>query len=447
MIVMKFGGTSVKDAAAMDRAARIVEERIDRAPLVIVSALAGVTSALLEAARLIGTGSEGAAWPIFQRIRDQHRALLGSLEAELDSLEEALAEIERQGRLSPELSDRVAAHGEMLSSRVFAARLGARVPVTHFDSRRCVVTDEEFTRASPNASETGIRARAMIQPLIRPGSAVVAGGYIASTPDGRTSTLGRGGSDYTATLLGAALGAEEVEIWTDVDGMMTADPRVISDALTIKHISFAEASELAYFGAKVLHPATLLPAVERGIPVRILNSTRPEGAGTVITADAPVGRTPIKSFACKRGITAVTVASSRMLMAYGFLRALFEIFERHRTSVDVVTTSEVSVSLTLDDDRALDSIVEELGRLGRVSVERNLALVCMVGANLKDRPGIASQAFGCLEDVNVRMISQGASHINLSFVVGDDRADAVMKRLHDRFFHQPEPEIFERVGS
>jgi aspartate kinase len=441
---MKFGGTSVCDAAAMDRAAEIVAGRIDRAPVVVVSAMSGVTSRLLEAARLAREGSAIEARKMVGEIRSLHLDLLADLEPELDALGEAVEAA--VGVDTAEATDRIAVFGEILSSRIFASRLAGCVPVVHMDTREMIVTDDRFTRASPLDEPTRLRTREKLGGRVRPGSAVVVGGYMASTEDGRTTTLGRGGSDYTATLIGAALDAEEVEIWTDVDGMMTADPRVIGEAWTIRHISFAEASELAYFGAKVLHPATLLPAVRRGIPVRILNSTRPTGTGTVITAEAPVGRTPIKAFACKRGITAITITSSRMLMAWGFLSALFEVFERHRTSVDVVTTSEVSVSLTTDDDAALELIVEDLGQFGTVGVERDLALVSMVGAHLKDRPGIASHAFGCLEDINIRMISQGASNINLSFVVHGRDADVVMRRLHDRFFTAPEPEIFERVG-
>jgi aspartate kinase len=442
MFVMKFGGTSVKDAAAMDRAARIVARRAGRAPLVVVSAMSGVTSSLLEAARLAGKGEREKAVGIVRRLREQHLGLLDSLGPELDELDAAVEAAATAEGLTPELEDGVAAFGERLSSRIFASRLGALLPTRHIDSRQCLVTDDRFSRANPLVEETRQRLDAHVCPHVAPGSAVVMGGYIGGTRDGRTSTLGRGGSDYSATIFGACLGAEEVEIWTDVDGMMTADPRVVPGALTIRHISFAEASELAYFGAKVLHPSTLLPAVTRGIPVRILNSLKPEGTGTVITAEAPAGTNSVKSLASKRGITAVTITSSRMLMAHGFLRKIFEVFERHETSIDVVTTSEVSVSLTLDDDDPLDAIRPELEKWGTVHIERPLALICVVGSNLKDQPGIIARIFGCIEDVNVRMISQGASHINLSFVVGADRADEVIRRLHERFFDSVDPEIF-----
>jgi aspartate kinase len=445
MIVMKFGGTSVKDSPAIERACGIVHSRIDRSPLVVVSALSGVTSGLLEAARLAGMGSLQESLEIFEQLRKLHMDLLPSLEHDLDTLKGTLQEIFEAGELSLSMADQVASFGEMLSSQVVAERLRVFNPTTHVDARRCLVTDDSFTRANPMLEETAKALDQIVRPLVQPGHAVVMGGYVGSTRTGQTSTLGRGGSDYSATLFAACLGAEEVEIWTDVDGMMTADPRIVPDAWTIRAISFAEASELAYFGAKVLHPSTLLPAVQKGIPVRVMNSLKPDRLGTVITARATATRTPVKSFAAKRGITAITVTSSRMFMAHGFLRALFEVFDRHQVSVDVVTTSEVSVSLTTDKVNSIAPIVVELQSLGRVEVEHGLSLICVVGANLRDRPGIAAQVFGCLTDVNIRMISQGASEINVSFLVKEEHTDRALKSLHSHFFQEPDPEIFEHL--
>lgn len=443
MIIMKFGGTSVKDAASIDRTCAIVAKYTDLAPLVIVSALSGVTNALLEMSRLTRGGGLADALSIYDRIRKQHLELLNSLEAELDDLRETLETVVDSPGKKLATEDLIASFGERLSSKIIASRLSESVETTHLDSRRCLITDERFTGATPDIEETTKRLTEIVRPLIVAGSAVVMGGYIGSARSGQTTTLGRGGSDLSATLFGACLDAKEIQIWTDVDGMMTADPRVVPEAQTIRNISFAEAAELAYFGAKVLHPLTLIPAIQKGIPVRVLNSTRPDGGGTVITSDAPTGDNIVKSFACKRGITAVTVTSSRMLMAHGFLRALFEVFDKHETAIDVVTTSEVSVSLTTDDRRSLLNVLEDLKDVGTVEVEHGLAIVCLVGANLKDRPGIASKAFGCLQDVNVRMISQGASNINLTFVVGEDLADTVVRRLHATFFEEFDSSIFE----
>jgi aspartate kinase len=445
MIVMKFGGTSVKDADAIDRACGIVVDRLDANPLVVVSAMSGVTRDLLEAATLAGSGSLEESLSIVDRVRDRHGGLHPSLDSDIESLRDSLKAIRDNGALTPQLQDAVSSCGEVLSSVIFAMRLGDRCDAVHVDARDLIVTDDCFTRANPILDETGRRLEERVRPLLDAGKVVIVGGYISRTQTGEVSTLGRGASDYSASLIGACLGSKEIQIWTDVDGMMTADPRIVRDAWKIKQMSFEEASELAYFGAKVLHPASLLPAVRKGIPVRVLNSLRPDRSGTTITREAPGGTSPIKSFACKRGITAITVTSSRMLMAHGFLRALFTVFDKHRTSVDLVSTSEVSVSLTTDDDQSLDEIVADLQALGEVYVERDMALVCMVGTNLKDTPGIAGQAFGCLSDINIRMISQGASNINLSFVVEGDRADTVMRRLHEKFFQKFEPDIFERV--
>ena len=446
MIVMKFGGTSVKDADAIDRAGDIVVDRLEQNPIVVVSALSGVTGDLLEAAKLAGNGSLTSALSIVDRLLERHSSLHPSLDSEMETLRDSLVAVQENGELTPRLQDAISSCGEVLSSTIFANRLRNRCDAVHVDARELIVTDDSFTRANPIIDETSRRLEERVRPLLDAGKVIVLGGYIGRTQAGVTTTLGRGASDYSASLIGACLGSKEIQIWTDVDGMMTADPRIVADAWKIKRLSFDEASELAYFGAKVLHPASLLPAIRKGIPVRVLNSLKPERAGTTITREAASGTSPIKSFASKRGITAITVTSSRMLMAHGFLRALFTVFDKHRTSVDVVSTSEVSVSLTTDDDQSLDEIVEDLRELGEVRIERDMALVCMVGTNLKDTPGIAAQAFSCLRDINIRMISQGASNINLSFVVEGDRADIVLRRLHEKFFQKFESDIFERVG-
>jgi aspartate kinase len=309
-----------------------------------------------------------------------------------------------------------------------------------------VVTDDRFGRAVPLMDMTAGRLEEKARPHLNAGRVVVMGGYIGSTTAGITTTLGRGGSDYSAAIVGAALGADEIQIWTDVDGMMTADPRIVPGAWKVREISFDEASELAYFGAKVLHPMTVLPAVEKDIPVYILNSRKPKGTGTRITREARPCKNLIKSIASKRGITIVTVSSSRMLMAHGFLRALFEIFDRHRTAVDMVATSEVSVSLTLDNVASLDAIVEDLRPLGDVRVTPKMALICLVGNDLKYTPGVARRAFGSISDINILMVSHGASNINFSFIVDEKDANAVIEKLHADFFREVDPEVFEATA-
>jgi len=301
-------------------------------------------------------------------------------------------------------------------------------------ARRAIVTNGDHMRALPLAAETDAALRATVLSVIEAGKVPVLGGFVGSTVDGHTTTLGRGGSDYSGAIVGAGIGAREIQIWTDVDGMLTADPRVISTPRLVPQLSFAEAAELAYFGAKVLHPSTILPAVERNIPVRILNSRKADGTGTTISADPPPGSTPLTALACKRDVTVVDITSSRMLMAYGFLRRVFEVFERYTTAVDVVTTSEVTVSVTIDDRRHLEPIVEELSEFSQVQVEHEMALLCAVGDRLRNEPAIAARAVGVLEEVPLRMISQAASRRNITVILRQADLPHAMNRLHEEFF-------------
>jgi aspartate kinase len=282
--------------------------------------------------------------------------------------------------------------------------------------------------------ETFARTESELRSLLDSGVVPVLGGFIGATLQGATTTLGRGGSDYTAALIGAALNVDEIQIWTDVTGVLTADPRVVPGAQTIDSLSYSEAAELAYFGAKVLHPKTIQPAIENSIPVRICNSHRPQERGTLVGPQSETSPRTIKAIAHKTGITVVQITSARMLGAYGFLRALFEVFERHRVVIDVVTTSEVSVSLSLDEAGALPSIVEELQQLGTVGIEKGRAIICVVGEGLRGTAGIEARVFSTISDINVSLISQGASSINFTFVVEEDRVKEAVKRLHEEFF-------------
>jgi len=444
MIVMKFGGTSVEDGAAIDRSCQIVAQRIERRPFVVVSALGGATNALLEAGKLAADRQLDKALAIATSLEQRHLELLPSTVSDFTKLRELLGALSAIGELSPRTLDLIASYGEAMSSLIFTHRLnelGYRA--VHIDARRVMVTDDTFGKAAPLLDLTSARLEEFARPRIQAGQIAVMGGFIGTTTSGITTTLGRGGSDYSAAIVGAAMNAEEIQIWTDVDGMMTADPRIVPDAYKVKEISFSEAAELAYFGAKVLHPLTVLPAVDKGIPVYILNSRKPGGTGTRVTKDAGPCTNLIKSIASKRGITVVTVSSSRMLMAHGFLRALFEVFDRHRTAVDMVATSEVSVSLTLDNVAALPAILEELKPLGEVTVQDHLALICMVGNNLKYTPGIAYRAFGSVKDINILMVSHGASNINLSFIVAESDANNATQKLHAEFFGEFDRKIFE----
>jgi aspartate kinase len=410
--------------------------------------MSGVTDSLLAIAAAAGGGRLDDALSRLDQLRDRHvnaAATLASKEAKGALGTQILAQFEDLGSLVRALGvirevsarslDVVAAAGELLSSRIVTAALNeAGIPAEWVDARRAVITTGDHTRAVPLAAETEAALKSSVLSVIEAGRVPVLGGFVGSTIDGHTTTLGRGGSDYSGAIVGAGIGAREIQIWTDVDGMLTADPRVIGSPRLVPHLSFAEAAELAYFGAKVLHPSTILPAVERNIPVRILNSRKPDGAGTMITAEPPPGSTPLTALACKRDVTVVDITSSRMLMAYGFLRRVFEVFERYTTAVDVVTTSEVTVSVTVDDRRHLEAIVEALSEFSQVSVEHEMALLCAVGDRLRNEPAIAARAVGVLEEVPLRMISQAASRRNITVILRQADLQHAMLRLHEEFF-------------
>jgi aspartate kinase len=447
VIVVKFGGTSVGDAEAIERAAEIVRGRLDRQPVVVVSALAGATNALFGVAEQAARGQLIGALSAVESLRERHlgeaETLLGGTAVgddvaaemsamfdELASLAEALSTL---GHVTPRSLDAIASIGEQLSSALVVAAFCARgVPAELVDARHVVVTDDRFTRAEPRADRIAERARAVLLPLAGSGRVPVMGGFIGATDQGVTTTLGRGGSDYSASLVGAALQAEAIEIWTDVDGMLTADPRVVVGARLIERIRFDEASELASFGAKVLHPSTIAPAVRLGIPVYVFNARRPAGTGTLITFDAP--RRPVSAIAGKSSTTVVKVRSPRMLLAHGFLRTVFEIFERHRTSVDVVATSEVSVSVTIDDPAQLEALLGDLTPLGDVSVERNRGIVAVVGAGIGDDGAAMGRALAAVAGTKVHMLSLSATGINLTMIVDAEQVAPAMRRLHDAFF-------------
>jgi aspartate kinase len=460
--IMKFGGTSVEGATAFKNAAGIVFDRQALRPVVVVSAMAGFTDALLGSVQqALDVGPVAGAATLEKHFARHLRvidALLGK-EAQrvLALVNQSRVEITELLKAAPAeigdanlgegrkrrkfFEDAVVSYGEQLSAAMLAAVLIENKLLSRdVDARRCIITDGEHGCAAPLMDETFRNTLEQLQPLIDSSCIPVLGGFIGSTPTGETTTVGRGGSDYTAALIGAALEAKEIQIWTDVPGVLTADPRLVSQARTVPQLSFEEAAELAYFGAKVLHPKTLHPAIERDIPVRICNSRAQESGSTLVVGETKKSQQTVKAIAHKTGVTTVQVTSTRMLGAYGFLRALFEIFAEHKTAVDVVTTSEVSVSLSLDDTTALPAIVAELEKLGTVSIEEGRAILCVVGEGLRSTPGIAARIFSTISDINVSLISQGASRINLTFAVEEARVRETVARLHKEFFESSDSE-------
>ena len=447
MIIAKFGGTSVADAAAIGRLVGIVRSRIGDRPVVVVSALAKVTDALLGLAPLVHAGDGAALAGAIRALVERHAATardLGGAEAAMPAIAEDAAALHRElgaalGRmLRPAELDALAGRGELWSSRLVEAALeGAGLAATWVDVRPIMVTDDRFGRATPYLQTLTTRARECLRPLVEAGRVPVTQGFIGATADGTPTTLGRGGSDFTAALLGAALEVERVEIWTDVNGLMTADPRIVPSARTLRAASYEEAAELATFGAKVLHPATAQPLVRAGIPIVVLNSTRPDEPGTIIEPSAELermGDSPVRSISWKRGITVVNVRAPRMLGAHGFLRAMFQVFERHEVVVDVLASSEVSVSLTVEDRTRLDAVVRDLAELGEVWVEAHRAIIAVVGIGIRATPGLAARLFRAVQPANVEVISQGASAINMTFVVQERDGPGVVRRLHQEFF-------------
>lgn len=462
MFVLKFGGTSVADQAAITRLVDIVRatrqsalpnvlagsQQDPRGPVVVVSALGGATDRLLGLAAQARAGDADGAKEHVRLLLERHLEVAGvisndvlrsevetQLGHEFGSLARVVSALAVLEEVSPRWLDAIAAVGEIASSRIVAAALKSHgLAATWVDARKVMVTTAEHTAAPPLMAQTEAKMTAQLIPLLATRQIPVLGGFVGATEDGVTTTLGRGGSDYSAAIVGACLGASEIQIWTDVDGMLTADPRLVPNARVVPQLSFDEASELAFFGAKVLHPATILPAMAKNIPVRILNSRNAEARGTLITARRPASGSPLTAVASKRNVTVVDITSTRMLMAHGFLHKLFGVFEHHGTSVDVVTTSEVSVSVTVDDVRRLPRILEELKSFAEVRSSSDLAVICVVGEGIQGDATFVSRLLQALGPVPIRMLSQASERRNITIVIADNDLPAALLRVHNAFF-------------
>ncbi len=438
MIVQKFGGTSVGGPEPIRRLGGIVAAALERRPVVVVSAVGGVTNQLLA----LGKAALAGAWrPGWEELSTRHSAILGELDLDpgpcstlLEELASLLRGVELLRELTPRTLDQIASYGERLSARIVAAHLASRgIEARALDAWEAgLVTDSRFGGARPLPEcEDWIRAA-----LGAEGALPVVTGYIGRDLAGDVTTLGRGGSDYSAAVFGAALDAEEIQIWTDVDGVMTADPRLVPGARHVEALTFAEAAELAFFGAKVLHPATMIPALRKNVPIRVLNSFRPEFPGTLVVArlEGPARR--VKSIASKDHIVAINIVAAPMLLQFGFLERIAEVFARHEIVIDVIATSEVSVALTTGADARIEPAVAELARFSEVHVVRDLALVSVVGEELRDHAGIAAAVLATLAErgVQLEMTSYGATRNNLSLVISRARLAEVVTALHEELF-------------
>lgn len=451
VVVMKFGGTSVEDAAAIGRLIRIVQSRAVAQPVVVVSALARVTDQLLEAGNAAAGGHLGLALAIVRDIYVRHEQLADSLvedsahsvldhelRDEFRALESLLHDLEASRQLDLKSQDRLLGFGECFSSALVKETLcEAGVNAAHVDARSCIVADGRHGQASPVWDETNHRMRDTLGPLLQSGAVPVLGGFIASTADGVPTTLGRGGSDFSAAIVGAALSASRIEIWTDVDGVMTTDPKLCADARVIRKLSFDEAEELAHFGAKVLHPATLAPAKRENIPVYVLNSRRPDGEGTEIVGRARNGNT-VSAISAKRKAAVVEI-ESRDGIDSSFLQAVYAAFDKHCCAVDIMATSLGRMSLVVGSTGALAAIAADLNDVAKVRWENHKGLVCLVGENIRRHPDVAGQAFGALSDLDFRVVCQGASDRMISFLVEESKVEESVQRLHALFFSKVPP--------
>jgi aspartate kinase len=454
LIVIKFGGTSVGDADRVANAIDIVASKTAEQPIVVVSALAGVTNDLVaatEAARAcdidrvnqiveaIRQRHEDVAMQLVQQKFDFFESFLKQLQKHIDQIHTILKGIALLGEITARAKDKVVAIGEKLSSVLFAYSMMMRaLPGELVDSEDVVITDARFGEAAPLMEKTREAAQRVLVPLLERNLIPVMGGFVGRTVDGATTTLGRGGSDYSAAIVGAAAGAREIQIWTDVDGMMTCDPRLIPAARIIDRISYVEAAELAWFGAKVLHPKTIAPAVEQRIPVRVLNTHNVSSPGTLVTEEGDAARDGgPRAVALKKGITVVHMTSSKMLGASGFLARLFAIFERLEVSVDLITTSEVSVSVTIDDKHNLEALTTALREVADVTVHNDQCIVAIVGRNLMADSVVGGRIFESLRGIPISMFSLGTSGLNLSIVMKDEDADRAVKAIHRALFEVP----------
>ncbi|MFA7627334.1 MAG: lysine-sensitive aspartokinase 3 [Candidatus Kapaibacterium sp.] len=443
MIVMKFGGTSVKDAEAIKRTVNIVKNR-QSSSFVILSALSGVTDNLIEICNYLENRKPQDAERILEHIRSRHVKLSDELgvasvctsyiNAICDELLRVIFALDVIGEISAKSKDMIFATGELLSSFIVAEYAKSQIDSLVFvDTRNLICTDSNFNCAEVDINNSKSKIFDFLTEYGKDYDVFVAGGFIAADHSGSTTTLGRGGSDYSAAIIAECINADRLEIWTDVDGILTSDPRLIENAMLLKEISYAEAAELSFFGAKVLHPKTIHPAVEANIPVYVLNSYKPDGKGTLISNNSPYSKM-IKAIAFRRNITIINISSNRMLGAYGFLAKVFDVFLMNETSVDLVTTSEVSISLTIDDDSNLSNIINDLSTFATIDVWRNKAIISVVGEGIRETAGIAAKFFGALSGLNISMISMGASEVNLSIVLDESILESAVQLLHKEFF-------------
>jgi aspartate kinase len=447
---MKFGGSSVKNAAAMTNAADIILKRLPRKPLVVVSALGGVTDQLIEMLAFATAQNQGNVQDNMASLRQRHLQLINqlinnktirkrleaTLDAELERLQALLAATSAIRVESGKLAHAVMSVGELLSSAILSAYLESRGKSTFcFDARQVITVNFDKIGCIPLDDVIRNKARQQLLPLMDSHELVVTQGFIALTQYGAPATLGRDGSDYTASLLGAALDAEEIQIWSDVDGILTADPGIVPEASPLQMMSFHEACELAYFGARVLHPKTIQPAMEKNIAVRVLNSHRPDEQGTLIVSASTGGNgAPVKSIAYKEGITLLTIESSNLLLSPLVIQEIFNTLTRHGKPVYAVSKSATKLSITIESSVLMHELIAEIETFGQVVIEPGKTIVSVVGEKLKRNPALTWQIIRLLNDAGIHLdlISQFADQISLMFIIDESNIEKTVRLLHDK---------------
>ena len=453
MIVMKFGGTSVANFEAITRTIFIVGGKLDQKPVVVVSALSKVTDLLYKIADAAASKNKVQTEELLGQIRsrhinlvrellDQSPALCEQAEARVNEICDSLADLVSAVCALGELSDRnkavIISNGEILSSTIICFAMNAKGIRTNFiDARKMMITSESYLKGEPISEEICARVPGIISEAYKGMDAVITQGFIGSNLQGEQTVLGRGGSDYSASLIGMAIDAERIEIWTDVDGVRTADPRRVQNTKELEKISFEEAAEMAHFGAKVLHPLTIEPAVKKNIPIYVLNSMNPSNKGTAILRNELI-EDGVKSVSFKENIRVINIFSTRMISTAGFLRRVFEIFSESKVSVDLISTSEANISVTVDGTEKIDKVVAQLSEFADVIVDDDKSQVSVIGKNIVRLNGMLKKTFAPLKKCNVYMISQGASFVNISFVVDREELTEIVQDLHHHLFEQPE---------
>ena len=453
MIVMKFGGTSVANFEAITRTIFIVGGKLDQKPVVVVSALSKVTDLLYRISDAAASKDSSLTKELLAELRQRHVGLacelleqnpvqkesavtrVNAICDELDALANAVCAV---GELSDRNKAVIISNGELLSSTIICFAMNAKgIRTNWIDARKMMVTNDAYLKGEPIESEIVKRVPDAVAEAYKGMDAVITQGFIATNLKGEQTVLGRGGSDYSASLIGMSVDAERIEIWTDVDGVRTADPRKVQNTKYLEKISFEEAAEMAHFGAKVLHPLTIEPAVKKNIPIYVLNSMNPSGKGTAILRNEFI-EDGVKSVSFKENIRVINIFSMRMINTSGFLRRVFEIFSENKVSVDLISTSEANISVTVDASQKIDAVVSELSEFAEVIVDEDKAQVSVIGKNIVRLNGMLKKTFAPLKRCNVYMISQGASFVNISFVVDREELTEVVQDLHDHLFDNPE---------